>query len=47
MKTIKDRSIAVFQPNNIGVVNQLNGVRYTLCFDTVVKFEDFRCGQVL
>ena len=42
VKTIKDRSIAVFQPNNIhGVVNQLNGVRYTLCFDTVVRFQDF------
>lgn len=42
VREIKNGSIAVFQPNNIhAVINQLNGIRYTLIFDTVIWFEDF------
>lgn len=41
-KDICNKSVAVFQPNHIhAVVNQLSGIRYTLCFDTVVWFENY------
>ena len=41
-REIKNQSICLFQPNAIhSVINQLNGWRYVVLFDTVVWFEDY------
>ena len=41
-REIKNQSVCLFQPNAIhSVINQLNGWRYVVLFDTVVWFEDY------
>ena len=41
-REIKNQSVCLFQPNAIhSVINQLNGWRYVVLFDTVVWFENY------
>ena len=41
-RDIKNKSVCLFQPNAIhSVINQINGWRYVVLFDTVVWFENY------
>jgi len=41
-RDIKNESVCLFQPNAIhSVINQINGWRYVVLFDTVVRFQDY------
>jgi len=41
-REIKNESVCLFQPNAIhSVINQINGWRYVVLFDTVVWFENY------